>query len=601
MAHRRPRRHAGPRTRPPPSRTRSRRSSGVGRHVELRPLQPPGAARPIGVDLDAEPVRVAEVERLAHGVVGAASVDARVAEVTDEPAERGRGRAPGARSGRDRDDPDAAPAWRPVVRAPRRAECRRPSVPATPRCPTPGPRAARARRCSTRPSARGRPLADARHRRAWRRAAGRRAGRFRRDAVWSHLRSSPRYVSQTAGPAGCAVGWRHVPTIAPRVRRLSPRGAARSGRRGRPAGSDARPAVRRRQRPDGTTHAHADTRDSRYRRGPSGRRRRHLAQLRRRARQHRVSQPARRAARRCSPPAARSSTARRCTAAPSRRPASCCERDRAGAAGLPRHQGLDVGPRRRHRADGAVVRACCAPTRIDLMQVHNLSRLAHAPADAAALEGARAACATSASPTTRRRPMPRSRRCCAPSRSTSCRSTTRSTIAPPSSGCCRWPRDRGVAVIVNMPFGGGGLLRRLRDRPLPAGPPRSAAPAGPSCAEVRAGPPGGDLRDPRDGQSPLHGRERGSRRRAAPHRAAATGSGGGDRIIPPPSVSSPKSCCIRLALHPSTTPTRKPRASGAPGRALFLPQILGVLSVVTPCPPGASRPSVLHKTSKTKH
>jgi aryl-alcohol dehydrogenase-like predicted oxidoreductase len=29
-------------------------------------------------------------------------------------------------------------------------------------------------------------------------------------------------------------------------------------------------------------------------------------------------------------------------------------------------------------------------------------------------------------------------------------------------------RDRGVAVLVNMPFGGGGLLRRLRARPLPA-------------------------------------------------------------------------------------------------------------------------------------
>ncbi|WP_407523272.1 aldo/keto reductase [Methylobacterium oryzisoli] len=28
--------------------------------------------------------------------------------------------------------------------------------------------------------------------------------------------------------------------------------------------------------------------------------------------------------------------------------------------------------------------------------------------------------------------------------------------------------DRGVAVLVNRPFGGGGLLRRLRDRPLPA-------------------------------------------------------------------------------------------------------------------------------------
>lgn len=28
-------------------------------------------------------------------------------------------------------------------------------------------------------------------------------------------------------------------------------------------------------------------------------------------------------------------------------------------------------------------------------------------------------------------------------------------------------QERGVAVVVNMPFGGGGLLRRLRDRPLP--------------------------------------------------------------------------------------------------------------------------------------
>jgi len=28
--------------------------------------------------------------------------------------------------------------------------------------------------------------------------------------------------------------------------------------------------------------------------------------------------------------------------------------------------------------------------------------------------------------------------------------------------------ERGAAVIVNMPFGGGGLLRRLRDKPLPA-------------------------------------------------------------------------------------------------------------------------------------
>lgn len=28
--------------------------------------------------------------------------------------------------------------------------------------------------------------------------------------------------------------------------------------------------------------------------------------------------------------------------------------------------------------------------------------------------------------------------------------------------------ERGMAVLINRPFGGGGLLRRLRDRPLPA-------------------------------------------------------------------------------------------------------------------------------------
>ncbi len=28
--------------------------------------------------------------------------------------------------------------------------------------------------------------------------------------------------------------------------------------------------------------------------------------------------------------------------------------------------------------------------------------------------------------------------------------------------------DRGMAVLVNLPFGGGGLLRRFRERPLPS-------------------------------------------------------------------------------------------------------------------------------------
>lgn len=40
-------------------------------------------------------------------------------------------------------------------------------------------------------------------------------------------------------------------------------------------------------------------------------------------------------------------------------------------------------------------------------------------------------------------------------------------------------RDKGVAVLVNMPFGGGGLLRRLRGAPLPAWASTSTAAAGP--------------------------------------------------------------------------------------------------------------------------
>jgi len=40
--------------------------------------------------------------------------------------------------------------------------------------------------------------------------------------------------------------------------------------------------------------------------------------------------------------------------------------------------------------------------------------------------------------------------------------------AAPKSAFCRLAAERGVAVIVNLPFGGGGLLRRLRDKPLPA-------------------------------------------------------------------------------------------------------------------------------------
>ena len=58
--------------------------------------------------------------------------------------------------------------------------------------------------------------------------------------------------------------------------------------------------------------------------------------------------------------------------------------------------------------------------------------------------------------------------------------------------------ERGVAVIVNMPFGGGGLLRKLRDQPLPAWAGRDRLrELGAAAAEVRAEPSGRDLHHPR--------------------------------------------------------------------------------------------------------
>ena len=80
---------------------------------------------------------------------------------------------------------------------------------------------------------------------------------------------------------------------------------------------------------------------------------------------------ARRRRARCSTPAARCSTARRCTAAPRRRPASCSPR----AAGAPRPSSPPrSGPRAAPKACARWRRrcACCAPTAIDLMQIHNL-------------------------------------------------------------------------------------------------------------------------------------------------------------------------------------------------------------------------------------
>ena len=60
----------------------------VGGHHQFAIHPPPGLARPVGVDLDAEPIGVLQVERLAHEMVARAGVDADGTEMPDEAAER---------------------------------------------------------------------------------------------------------------------------------------------------------------------------------------------------------------------------------------------------------------------------------------------------------------------------------------------------------------------------------------------------------------------------------------------------------------------------------------------------------------------------------
>lgn len=69
--------------------------------------------------------------------------------------------------------------------------------------------------------------------------------------------------------------------------------------------------------------------------------------------------------------------------------------------------------------------------------------------------------------------------------------------------------EQGVAVLVNIPFGGGGLLRKLRDKPLPAlsGWHRLHE-SGAGAVEVRAEPTGGNLRHSRQRRAAAHGCER---------------------------------------------------------------------------------------------
>ena len=182
---------------------------------------------------------------------------------------------------------------------------------------------------------------------------------------------------------------------------------------------------------------------------------------------------------RFSTPAARCSTARRCTAAPRRRPASC-SRQRPSRRGVPRHQGLDPRPRGRRRQMEASMRLLRAePHRPDADP--QPARLAHPPRDLARRGRTPAGSATSASPTTRRRRTPRSRRCCARRSSTSSRSTTRSTSARPSSASCRSPPSAASRSSSTCRSAAVACCADCAPSRCRHGLPRSAARAGRSC------------------------------------------------------------------------------------------------------------------------
>src|SRR5687767_584676 len=62
---------------------------GVGRHRELALLVPPRVPRSVGVHLDAEPIRIGEVDRFAHQVIGHAGLHPDSGQMLHKPAECG--------------------------------------------------------------------------------------------------------------------------------------------------------------------------------------------------------------------------------------------------------------------------------------------------------------------------------------------------------------------------------------------------------------------------------------------------------------------------------------------------------------------------------
>ena len=108
--------------------------------------------------------------------------------------------------------------------------------------------------------------------------------------------------------------------------------------------------------------------------------------------------------------------------------------------------------------------------------------------------------------------------------STSCRSTTRWMTAA-SSALLRSCQNNGVAVLINQPFGGGGLLRKLSAaQAARLGRRDRLHELGADPAEVRARPAGRDLRHPRHRQARAHARQRAGRARAP---IPTTGCGNG--------------------------------------------------------------------------
>ena len=103
---------------------------------------------------------------------------------------------------------------------------------------------------------------------------------------------------------------------------------------------------------------------------------------------------------------------------------------------------------------------------IDLMQIHNLVDW-RTHLRTCAPGRSRRNSATSASPTTPTRRSTSWRPSSAPSASTSCSSPIRSTGAPPKPRLLPLCAERGVAVLVNRPFGSGSLFGQVKGKSLP--------------------------------------------------------------------------------------------------------------------------------------